>query len=155
MQVLSALLIWLHQLATVVWIGQLVLANLVFMPLFANQLEPPARGRMMAGMAKRFTPLFWGSVVVFNLTGVPMLIGGMDQVGAAHPWSILILVKHAVVVVMIILGAITLGAATKAAAEATPTADSQAAGKRVRLMSTVSLICGLVVLLLTAVAEAL
>jgi uncharacterized membrane protein len=155
MQVLSALLIWLHQLATVVWIGQLVLANLVFMPLFANQLEPPARGRMMAGMAKRFTPLFWGSVVIFNLTGVPMLIGGLSQVGAGDLWTVLILVKHAIVVVMIILGAITLGAAAKAGAAEGPPADSQAGATRSRLLSTVSMICGLVVLLLTAVAEAL
>jgi uncharacterized membrane protein len=155
MQAFSALLIWLHQLATVVWIGQLVLANVVFMPLFANQLEGTARGKMMGGMAKRFTPLFWGSVVIFNLTGIPMLIGGLDQVGISHPWSVLILIKHAVVILMIVLGALMLGAAQKAGAEAGQPADSQAATKRARLLSTISMICGVVVLLLTAVAEAL
>ncbi|MGD2145427.1 MAG: CopD family protein [Anaerolineae bacterium] len=155
MQVFTALLIFLHQLATVVWIGQLVIGNVVFMPLFASQLERPARARMLAGMAKRFTPLFWGSVVIFNLTGIPMLIGGMDQVGIADPWSVLVLAKHAVVILMIVLGALTLGATTKACAEETPPADSQAAGKRARLMGVVSMICGLVVLLLTALAEAL
>jgi uncharacterized membrane protein len=128
---------------------------MVFMPLFASQLEGPARGKMMGGMARRFTPLFWGSVVIFNLTGVPMLIGGLDQVGVADPWSVLILIKHAVVILMIVLGAITLGAAQKAGEEAGPPADAQAATKRARLMSTVSMICGIVVLLLTALAEAL
>jgi hypothetical protein len=56
---------------------------------------------------------------------------------------------------MIVLGALMLGAAQKADAEAGPPADSQAATKRARLLSTISMICGVVVLLLTAMAEAL
>jgi hypothetical protein len=68
---------------------------------------------------------------------------------------VLILIKHAVVILMIVLGALTLGAAQKAGAEAGQPADSQAATKRTRLLSAISMICGVVVLLLTALAEAL
>ena len=111
MQALSVLLVWLHQLATVVWIGQLVLSKVVYMPLFAKQLEGPALAKMIGGMARRMTPLFWGSVAVFMITGVPMSVGRMSQGGVRHPWSVLILIKHAVVVLMIVLGVRTQRAA--------------------------------------------
>jgi putative copper export protein len=84
-----------------------------------------------------------------------MLIGGLDQVGIADPWSVLMLIKHAVVILMIVLGARMLGAAAKAGAEEGTPADVQAASRSARLSSFVSMICGIVVLLLTAVAEAL
>ena len=155
MQALDVLLIWLHQLATVVWIGQLVLASVVYMPLFAEQLKGPALGKMIGGMAKRVTPLFWGSVAIFMITGVPMMIDGMSQAGVGQPWTVLILIKHAVVVLMIVLGVRTQRAAAEAGAPAGPPAHVQAAIGRSRLTSTVLMICGIVVLLLTAVAEGL
>jgi len=155
MRALDVLLIWLHQLATVVWIGQLVLASVVYIPLFAEQLKGPALGKMIGGMAKRVTPLFWGSVAIFMITGIPMMVGRMSQAGIGHPWSVLILIKHAVVVLMIVLGARAQEAAAEAGAPAGPSAQVEAAIRRSRLTSTVLMIRGIVVLLLTAVAEAL
>ena len=155
MQALRVLLVWLHQLATVVWIGQLVLTNVVYMPLFAEQLKGPAMGKMIGAMAKRVTPLIWGSVAMFMITGVPMTVGRMSQAGIGHPWSVLILIKHALVVLMIVLGVQTQKAAAGAPAPAGPPADVQAAIGRSRLTGTASMICGIIVLLLTAVAEAL
>ena len=155
MQALDVLLIWLHQLATVVWIGQLVLTSVVYMPLFAEQLKGPALGKMIGGMAKRVTPLIWGSVAIFMITGIPMMVGGMSETGVGHPWSVLILIKHAIVVLMIVLSARTQRAAAEAGAPAGPPADVQAAIRRSRPTSTALMICGIVVLLLTAVAEAL
>jgi uncharacterized membrane protein len=110
---------------------------------------------MIGGMAKRVTPLFWGSVAISMITGVPMMVGGMSQAGVGHPWSVLMLIKHAVVVLMIVLGARTQSAGAEAGAPAGPPAQIQAAIERSRRTSTVLMICGIVVLLLTAVAEAL
>jgi uncharacterized membrane protein len=110
---------------------------------------------MIGGMAKRVTPLFWGSVAVSIITGVPLMVGGMGQAGVGHPWSVLMLIKHAVVVLMIVLGARTQSAAAEAGAAESSPAQVQAAIERSRLTSTVLMICGIVVLLLTAVAQAL
>lgn len=177
--VIIALLIWLHQLATVVWIGQLLLTGLIYMPLFAEQLKAPALGNMIRGMAKRAAPWIWASVVIFIITGVAMTLGktrALGLTGFGHPWVLLILIKHVIVVVMIILavymqrvalpglvGALTpeggpAGPPPEAAGEGPlpgPPPHVQAAIQRSRRTSMALMICGIVVLLLTAIAEAL
>lgn len=154
-QALVAILIWLHQLATVVWMGQLVLASVVYMPLFVEQLEGPALGRVVGGMARRVTPLIWGSVAIFMITGIPMTIGRMGQAGIGHPWSVLILIKHAVVVLMIVLSVSMQKAAAAAGAPEGSPPQVEAAIGRSRRASSALMVCGIVVLLLTAAAEAL
>ena len=107
-QVVVALSIWLHLLATVVWIGQAILGSLVYMPIFSQQLKGPALGTAMGEMARKIRPFIWGSIVVFVITGIPMTTGKMGLLGLAgfgNLWSILILVKHIIVVVMILLAA--------------------------------------------------
>lgn len=177
-QVVVALSIWLHLLATVVWMGQAILGSLVYMPIFSQQLKGPALGNMIGGMARRIRPFIWGSIVIFIITGIPMTTGKMALLGLtgfSAPWSILILVKHIIVVIMIVLAAytdrvalprlvevLTAAAGPPGGAQAGPPPQAsgppphvKAAIGRSRLGGSAIMICGIVVLLLTAIAEAL
>lgn len=178
MQLVVVLSIWLHLLATVIWMGQAILGSLVYMPILSQQLKGPALGAAMGEMARKIRPFIWGSIVVFIITGIPMTTGKMALLGLTgfgNPWSILILVKHIIVVVMILLAAymdrvalpglvevLTAAAGPPGGAQAGPPPKAsgppphvQAAIRRSRLGGSAVMVCGIVVLLLTAIAEAL
>lgn len=178
MQLVVVLSIWLHLLATVVWIGQAILSNLVYMPIFSQQLKGPALGAAIGEMARKTRPFIWGSIVVFGITGIPIMTENEGYLGLGNfgnSWSILILVKHIIVVVMILLAAymdrvalpglvkvLTTVAGPPGGAQAGPPPQAsgppphvQAAIRRSRLGGSAVMICGIVVLLLTAIAEAL
>ena len=76
------LLYLLHVLATVVWVGGMFFAHQVLRPVAADQLEPPARLRLWAGVFGRFFPWVWAVVVVLLVTGQAIVaqVGGYGVV---------------------------------------------------------------------------
>jgi len=81
---MMALLVVLHVLAAVVWVGGMVFAYTFLRPVAGAQLEPPARLTLWAGVFGRFFPWVWASVLVLLGTGFYMifgLLGGMGGVG--------------------------------------------------------------------------
>ena len=170
---LVALLIFIHLLATVMWIGGVVFVMLVLMPVMERHKElGPAAGRLTVDTTKRFMVLVWGSIILFFLSGVPMTIFNPQFLGLidiSNPWSVTILTKHIVVAVMVI-GAVAqtftirsmdrlLRVAQKQTLEEKPTPakmPSEMAKLRRRQMTigVIVLILGILALLLTAIAEA-
>ncbi len=81
---MMALLVVLHVLAAVVWVGGMVFAYMFLRPVAGAQLEPPARLTLWVGVFGRFFPWVWASVIVLLGTGFYMifgLLGGMGGVG--------------------------------------------------------------------------
>ena len=76
------LLYLLHVLATVVWVGGMFFAHQVLRPVAADQLEPPARLRLWAGVFGRFFPWVWAAVVLLLVTGQAIVaqVGGYGVV---------------------------------------------------------------------------
>lgn len=166
-----ALLNFLHLFATVAWIGGVVFIMLVFVPVLGRHEElGPMAGSLSIDVAKRFMRLVWGSVVLFLITGVPMTIFNPRYMGIdlSNPWYAAILTKHIAVAVMVIAGvALTstirridqiMGAAqTQPPSEkppSQPTPELQKLTRRQTMISITVFILGILVLLLTAIAEA-
>jgi uncharacterized membrane protein len=50
---------WLHLLATVLWIGGLVVLSLLVLPAARKTLEPQAYASLLADIERRLDPLFF------------------------------------------------------------------------------------------------
>jgi len=68
MMTLNAVLIALHALAAVVWVGGMIFAYMVLRPA-VDALEPPARMALLAGVFRRFFIWVWHAVVLLPVTG--------------------------------------------------------------------------------------
>ena len=78
-----ALLIALHVLAAVVWVGGIFFAYMVLRPS-AGPLEPPARLAMWRRVFGRFFPWVWASIAILLISGYTMLFvhfGGFAGAG--------------------------------------------------------------------------
>ena len=82
MSVTMALLVLLHALGAVVWVGGMFFAYLVLRPV-AGGLEPAVRLQLWRGVFQKFFPWVWASVVTLLLSGYAMIVvyGGFGQVG--------------------------------------------------------------------------
>ena len=77
------LLIALHNLAAVVWVGVIFFAYMVLRPS-AGPLEPPARLAMWRRVFGRFFPWVWASIAILLISGYTMLFvhfGGFAGAG--------------------------------------------------------------------------
>lgn len=74
----------LHVIAVVIWVGGMFFAYMVLRPVAADQLAPPQRLPLWAGVFRLFFPWVWVCVVVILATGLWMIFavfGGMGGVG--------------------------------------------------------------------------
>lgn len=76
----SFILIWVHLLAAVSWIGGTIFLSLALAPSYRALASKPDAGALFRTSAKRFRLVVWGAVAVLLLTG-PMLV-------LSHGWSL-------------------------------------------------------------------
>ena len=104
-----ALVFWLHMLATVAWLGGLAAIAILVLPISKRVLKPVDQLAFIAGVQKRLEPLAWFSLAILIATGLfqlsinPHYDGFLSTTGQ---WSLAILTKHSLVVVMIVVSAI-------------------------------------------------
>ncbi len=161
-----ALSFWLHMAATVVWVGGLALMALVVWPGARAVLGPgPQLAHLIRSLQQRFAPLTWISLAVLIATGLIQMSANQHYDGllrVTNPWTAAILVKHLAVGGMILIGGymqwgVQPELARLAALEAhgRPAPEVESFRRRELWLTRLNLICGLLVLALTAVARAL
>jgi uncharacterized membrane protein len=78
---INSLLIALHLLSAVIWVGGMFFAYMCLRPVAATQLDPPARLTLWVGTFGKFFPYVWLAIILLPLTGYLMmfrLFGGFD-----------------------------------------------------------------------------
>jgi len=103
-----ALIYWLHMLATVTWIGSLAAINLLVLPA-SKTLKLADQVRFIAAVQKRLEPLAWFSMGVLVATGMFQLSTNPHYDGflaTSTQWSLAILVKHSLAVILAVTSAI-------------------------------------------------
>ena len=163
-----ALNYWLHLLATVTWMGGLTVLTLVVWPgLTASLLQGTDAATVMDAIERRFRPIANLSLVVLLTTGIIQMSDdphykGFLVINSLWTWGLLI--KHILIGVMIVISLATQGQLLPQLDRARLLALSgKASGleqertlrKRLRLMTTISLGLGILILLVTAVITAL
>jgi uncharacterized membrane protein len=104
-----ALIFWLHFLATVTWIGSLASISLLLLPAASRALKPPEQLALIEAIQRRLEPVAWFSMGLLLVTGLFQLSASPHYDGflsTSGRWSLAILAKHSLAVVMVMVSAL-------------------------------------------------
>ncbi len=69
----SGLMLTLHLLSAVIWVGGMFFAYVCLRPVAAAQFEPPQRLTLWAGVFSKFFPFVWLTIITLLATGYGMI----------------------------------------------------------------------------------
>lgn len=148
-QILVALSVWLHALATIVFIGHYLLLSTIYLPVLEKN------GVALSEISKRSRSWLYVSLVVFLITGTYLMLidtGYLGFMNFGNFWGVVMLLKH-----LLIFGMIGVGFWYNAILRVGPMMSSNNSAelgiRRFRIYSNLMTILGVVVLLLTALAQ--
>ena len=147
-QFLLSISIWLHSLATVVFIGHYVLLTGIYIPALSKN------GPALSEISKRSRWWMYTSLIVFAVTGTYLMLidsGYLGFMDFGNFWGIVMLVKHTLVFVMIVMG-FWYNAILRMGPMMNSNNREQAI-TRFRNYVNAMAVCGVLVLLLTALAQ--
>jgi len=147
-QLLISLSTWLHAIATVIFIGHFVLLAGIYIPALSKN------GSALSEISKRSRPWMYVSLLVFAVTGTHLMMidsGYMGFMDFGNFWGIVMLVKHILVFAMIGMG-FWYNAILRVGPMMSSNNSEQAIA-RFRNYVNVMAVCGVLVLLLTALAQ--
>ena len=147
---------WLHALATIVFVGHFLLFSIIYLPILSKMELAGGIGEALSSISKRSRGWLYSSLGVFLVTGIFLMIVDPAYKGVgnfSNPWTIMMLVKHILVLVMIGLG-FWFNAIQRVGPLMSSNTGARPAFERFRWYSNVMSICGVLVLLLTAFSQA-
>ncbi|MCQ3937621.1 MAG: hypothetical protein DPW18_11325 [Chloroflexi bacterium] len=104
-----AVIFWLHMLATVTWIGSLAAINFLVLPASRRTLNLADQLSFISALQKRLEPLAWFCMGLLLVTGLFQLSTSPHYDGflsVSTQWSLAILIKHGLAVLMVVVSAI-------------------------------------------------
>jgi uncharacterized membrane protein len=104
-----ALTFWLHLLATVTWVGSLAGISFLILPAMQRALDPETQLVFIEAMQKRLEPIAWFCMSLLLLTGLFQMSVNPHYDGflsTSTQWSLAILTKHLLGIVMVVVSAI-------------------------------------------------
>ena len=147
-QILISLSYWLHALATVVFIGYFILLAGVYIPALSKN------GPALSEVSKRSRPWMYVSLIVFAITGTYLTFVDPNYMGIGNfgnLWAVMMLVKHILIVVMIGMG-FWFNAIMRVGPMMSSNNPEQAVARFQNYVNVMA-VCGILVLLLTAIAQ--
>ena len=151
--ILIAASTWLHSLATVEFIGHYLFLSMVYLPVLQRQAQGAALLELLEHVSSRLRPLFGGSLLAFVVTGTYLMVIDDQYQGLgdffANTWSALMIVKHVLVVAFLAIAIGSERTLTTKLSDQQPQAVGQ-----FRLTLGINSVLGLLILLLTAAAQA-
>lgn len=147
-QILISLSVWLHALATVVFVGHYLLLAVIYLPALSKN------GPALSEISRRSRYWMYASLIVFMVTGIYLTLVDPNYLGIGNFgnfWAVMMLVKHILIVAMIAMGfwfnaILRVGPMMRSN-------NSEQAILRFRQYVYWMTICGMLVLLLTALAQ--
>jgi uncharacterized membrane protein len=157
-----ALLYWLHMLATVAWVGSLVAISILVLPVSARTLKQPDRIIFITALQKRLEPIAWFSMGLLAVTGLFQMSLNPHYNGflsISSQWSIAMLVKHSLSLIMVVMSAIltweVLPAIQRTLLQKNKAKEEELAklNRREIILLRTNILLSLLILLATAVAR--
>jgi len=151
-QILFSLSTWLHALATIVMIGHYLLLTLIYLPVLSKE---NGGGAILSAISKRSRVWMYISLGIFAVTGTHLTFVDSNYLGIGdfdNLWTILMLVKHLLIMAMIALG-FWYNAVLRVGPMMSSNHGVEQAIARFGLYSKLMAGCGVLVLLLTALAQ--
>src|SRR6266536_5817006 len=150
-QILISLSYWLHALATAIFIGYFVLLALIFLPVLATR----GNGSALSAISKRSRPWMYASLIIFMITGIYLMLIDPNYMGVgnfSNIWAIMMLLKHILIIAMIAMG-FWFNAILRVGPMMSSNNGAAQAIVRFRTYVNAMAICGVIILLLTALAQ--
>ena len=148
--ILISLSYWLHALATVVFIGHFVLLATIYLPALAGN---PV---VLSAISKSSRWWLYASMLIFTITGVYLTFVDSSYLGIgnfSNFWGVVMLVKHLLIVGMVGMG-FWFNAILRVGPLMSSNSGAAQALDRFRWYVNAMAVCGALVLLLTALAQA-
>ena len=149
---LVSISVWLHALATIVMVGYFVFSSLIYLPVFERQMPANALRTMLEQISNRLRPFFGVSLLIFLVTGTHLMLIDENYLGLGNffgnTWSVLIIIKHVLVLVFLALAIYSERAYLGRISDQNPEALN-----KFRLAININTVLGLVILLLTSIAQ--
>jgi uncharacterized membrane protein len=149
-QILTALSVWLHAMATVILIGHYLLLSVIYLPILEKD-----GGVFLSQISKRSRSWMYISLVIFTVTGIYLMFVNPNYLGVGNfgnLWSMMMLAKHLLIVGMIGLG-FWYNAFLRVGPMMASSNNAELGIRRFRIYSNLMAISGALVLLLTALAQ--
>ncbi len=100
---LALILVWLHLIAAISWIGGMIFLSLVLAPLIRNQKAAPDSTALFRSAALRFRRVVWAAIAALVATGPALLhLRGLSLADPAR-WPRVFLVKIGLVATLLLL----------------------------------------------------
>jgi len=147
---LVPLLISLHLISAIIWVGGMFFAFVVLRPVAGKLLETPLRLTLWSNVFARFFPWVWAAVVILPASGYIMIYqtwGGFENIG----WDLKLM--HILGWVMILIFLHVFFAPFNRLAHAIEEGNYEKAGKQlnmIRRIIAVNLSLGLIVAIIAA-----
>jgi uncharacterized membrane protein len=154
---LLAIANYLHLLATIVWIGGLVISRLIIAPALAP-LPAETRRIVLHTIGQRAASFTYGAIGVFIISGLAMLSKNANYSGLVafdNLWTRVILLKHLTVAGLILSTAYVNSSVTPKLQAAGDDAERARWAERRKDLGDVNVLLALVILALTAIATAI
>ena len=101
-----SLSIWLHAIATVVFIGHFVLLAVVYIPAFQG-VKDTASFEVLSRISKLSRTWLYAALAVFIITGTHLMLIDQNYLGLmnfGNLWGVVMLLKHGVIFAMLAIG---------------------------------------------------
>lgn len=147
-----AILITLHVLAVVVWVGGMFFAYMALRPAAVETLDPPLRLSLWVATFKRFFPWVWLAVILLPVSGYAMLFATERFAGLAYA-PLYIHIMNGVGIVMILIFLLVFLAPFRQLKRAVAAQNWPEGGKRlaqIRMLIGLNLILGLLVVVIAS-----
>ena len=148
-----ALSTWLHALATIIMVGYFIFTGQIYLPVFERQMKADAVRNLLEQVSARLRPFFGGSLLIFLITGTHLMLINKNYLGPGNffgnPWSVLIVIKHVLVLAFLALAIFSERGFLRQISDQKPEAL-----KQFRWALNINTVLGVVILLLTSIAQA-
>lgn len=102
MPAVDHLLIWLHLLAAVAWVGGMLFLSLILVPALKQQMAEAPRAALFRAVARRFRLLVWGAIALLLITGPVLLLFRVPSLTDLSSWTVAARVKLSLVAVLLL-----------------------------------------------------
>jgi uncharacterized membrane protein len=157
--VVLTVLDFIHQMATIAWIGGMVFNLLAVMPTVSKVLEPALAGKFMSALMKRVRVIVYVSLLVLFVTGIPMKIASEYYVAIINfdtAWETASFVKHVLVAVLALVALYSfelLSPKVGRLAAKGPSAELVNLRKRQQKMAAVSFLLGIAIVFISVMMK--
>lgn len=148
---ISTLVEWLHMLATVAWIGGIIVNFTIVLPTVAKALDTPTAGKFFGIMMKKYRVMVYLALVILILTGLALT--GSENLGkyfvAGKASTTYFAIKHIAVFVMLLITVIAfefVGPKVAKTAAAGPSPKLAKIQAQQKLLGMSGLLTGLVII---------